>query len=281
MDRAVFMTTDYFADLFGVFSKAPHKYDLAWHIRGEVSSALQFKPLTFPEPVANGYNTLTNVRQASASDAPWSMTFTRDGHLARLHAAGAPAVQVIVGDGGLFYDKVVRANSGAGDIPTAPTLLERRDNTSSTIYGNALDYSDSKEGYVKGVSQEGSLEAGYALLKVETVQGTDLCFAAYRPGTYKVGGLETDAVQALVVMDGQTVRALYLGGGTTLKAAGATIERSEPGLAYVEKLADGAYVAGNPSPSDATVTVTGVSGPFKAQMKAGSTVELKKYRLRT
>ena len=69
------------------------------------------------------------------------------------------------------------------------TSLERRDETSSAICGNALDYSDGKAGYVKGVSQEGSLEAGYALLKVETVKGTDLCFAAYRPGMYRAGGL--------------------------------------------------------------------------------------------
>ena len=274
MDRAVFMTTDYFADLFGVFSKAPHKYDLAWHIRGEVSSALKFNPLTFPEPVANGYNTLTNVRQAVVPDVPWSMTFTRDAHVARLHGAGAPAAQVIVGDGGLFHDKVMLAASPKE--PTAPTILQRRDKTSSTLYGNALDYSDSEEGCVKGVSQEGGLEAGYGLLKVATVKGTDLCFAAYRPGMYKAAGLETDSLQAFVQMDGSKVQAMYLGGGTTLKAAGATIQRSEPGLAYVEKLADGTYVIGNPSPSDATVTVTGVGGPFKAQMKAGSTVALKK-----
>ena len=38
----------------------------------------------------------------------------------------------------------------------------------------------------------------------------------------------------MLQMDGHNVRALYLGGGKTLKAAGATIQRSEPGLAYVE-----------------------------------------------
>ena len=265
MDRAVFMTTGYFADLFGVFSKEPHKYDLAWHIRGEASSTLKFKPLTFPEPVANGYNTLTDVRQALVPGVPWSMAFTRDAHLARLHAAGAPAAQVIVGDGGLFYDKVVRANSGSRDIPTAPTILERRDKTSSTLYGNALDYSDSKEGYVKGVSQEGGLKAGYGLLKVETTKGTDVCFAAYRPGMYKVGGLETDAMQALVVMDGQTVQAMYLGGGKTLKCAGGALERGEPGLAYVERLQNGNYIVGNSSPTAATVTV---HVPALAGMKA-------------
>jgi hypothetical protein len=273
MDRAVFMTSEYFADLFGVFSTVPHTYDLAWHIRGDVSSPLPFKPLTFPEPVADGYVTLTNVRQAPAADAPWAMTFTREAHVARLHGAAAPGAQVIVGDGGLFHDKVMLANSEKE--PTAPTVLERRCGASSTLYGNALDYADGKEGYVRSVSQEGGLAVGYGLLTVETAKGTDLCFVAYRPGTYKAGGLETDAVQAMVTMDGQTVRSLYLGGGTVLKAAGATLERSGPGLAYLERLVDGTYVAGNPSPTDATVTVTGLGDPFKAEVKAGRTVELK------
>jgi hypothetical protein len=296
MDRAVFMTSEYFADLFGAFSKAPHKYDLAWHIRGEANSDLTFKAITFPQPAADGYVALANVRQAPVPDLPWSITFTRDAHRARLHGAAAPAAQVLVGDGGLFHDKVVRGD--AAKDPTAPTILERRE-TSSTVYGNALDYSDSPEGYVKGVSQEGGLAAGYGLLKVQTVKGTDLCFAAYRPGMYKVGGMETDAVQAMVVMDGQAVRALYLCGGKTLKAGGATVERSEPGLAYVERLPDGKYVVANASPTEATVTVTfpalagmkafhvnatgqrgeaagtaTADGSFSALLKANTTVEL-------
>jgi len=110
-------------------------------------------------------------------------------------------------------------------------------------------------------------------LEVQTVKGTDVCFAAYRAGMYKVGGLETDAVQAFVQMDGSKVQAMYLAGGQTLKAAGATIERSEPGLAYVERLADGTYMVGNPSPSSATVTVTlpGVTEamPFRVQFEGG------------
>ena len=105
----------------------------------------------------------------------------------------------------------------------------------SALYGTAVDFSGQREGHVKSVVQEGGLSEGYGLLKVETAKGTDLCFAAYRPGTYKTGGLETDAAQAMVVMNGQHVRAMYLGGGKTLKAAGATIERNESGLAYVRK----------------------------------------------
>ncbi len=56
-------------------------------------------------------------------------------------------------------------------------------------------------------------------------------------------------------MDGEVVRAMYLGGGKSLKSGAASIERSEPGLAYVEKTANG-YVLSNPSPTAGIVTVT-------------------------
>lgn len=252
MDRAVFMTPGYLADLFGVFSAEPHKYDLAWHICGEVKTDLPFEPMAFSEPVPKGYNTLTNVRQARVGEKPWSVTVARGERFAHLHAASGSATSVIVGDSGFYVDFT---SSDKGRKPTAPTILERRENCSSTLYGNALDFSGSKEGWVKGVVQEGGAEAGFGLLRVTTAEGTDLCFAAYRPGNYKAAGLETDALQALVVMGGKDVNTLYLAGGTQLKAAGASLARSEPGLAYIEKTPEGGYILGNPSPTDATVTV--------------------------
>ena len=104
--------------------------------------------------------------------------------------------------------------------------------------------------------QQGSLKDGYGLLEVSTIKGTDLCFASYRPGTHKAGKLETDAQQGFVSMDGANVQSMYLGGGTALKTAGATLLRNKPGLAYVEKTKSGSYVVGNPSPADAAITVT-------------------------
>ncbi|MGD1000252.1 MAG: heparinase II/III family protein [Candidatus Brocadiia bacterium] len=242
MDRATFMTADYVADIFGAFASLQRRYDLAWHIRGEFASDLKLDPTTLPEPREFGYVALTNVRKAAPSDKAWSATVTREGNVARFVAAGGTPTEVIVGDG--HYG-----------LETPPAILERRE-TAATVYGNAIDISGGKQAYVKGLQQEGSLEAGYGLLKVETAKGTDLCFASYRPGAYQAGGLETDAQQAFVVMDGHAVKAMYLGGGKMLKAGGAALERSEPGLACIEKADTGAYVLANPSPSDATVTVT-------------------------
>ena len=242
MDRAVFMTPDYVADIFGAFASLQREYDLAWHIRGQFASNLKLEPVKLPEPREVGYVALTNVRKAAPSDQAWTATVTREGNVARFLAAGGTQTEVIVGDG--HYD-----------LETPPAILERRE-AASTVYGNAIDISGGKEAYVKSVKQEGNLEAGYGLLKIETAKGTDLCFASYRPGTYQAGGLETDAQQAFVVMDGPAVKAMYLGGGKVLKAGGAALERSEPGLASIEKAETGAYVLANPSPSDATVTVT-------------------------
>ncbi len=58
-----------------------------------------------------------------------------------------------------------------------------------------------------------------------------------------------------MLVDGPQVRAMYLGGGTVLKVGDASLSRGEPGLAYIEKAESGAYVVGNPSPTEATLTV--------------------------
>jgi len=252
MDRALFMTQNYLADIFGAFSDSPHKYDLAYHIRGDATSDLTFKPITF-DPTVNGYNWFTSARASDPTDKPWAVTLTRDARIARLHVAGAASNQAIIGEGGIFIDGTTSENRGR---PTAPTIIERRENSTSTVYGNALDFSGSKEGFVKGVTQEGGIDSGYALLKVTTTAGTDLCFNSYRPGSYTAGTLQTDALQAYVQMNGQDVQTLYLAGGKTLVSGNASITRSEPGLAYVEKTATGSYVVGNASPAAASVAVT-------------------------
>jgi hypothetical protein len=256
------MTSRYVAELFGGFCSVTRTYDLAWHLRGDVKASLSLEPYEFPKPVAPGYNGLDNVKRAD-TDQAWTAAVTFKEKPLKFFAAAGPGTEVIMGDGHLYGHK---------DHP--PTIIERRVGQKCTLFGNALDISG--DNYLKAATQEGSLDAGYGLLKLQTAKGTDLCFAAYRAGTYQAGGLETDAMQAMVMMDGQNVQALYLGGGTSLKVAGAIIARSEPGLAYVEKLANGTYCVGNPSPTDATVTVTlpGMAEEFKALIKSMGTVEI-------
>jgi hypothetical protein len=241
LDRSIFATPNYVADLFGGFARLPRKMDMAYHIRGAFDSPLKLEPMTFPEPVEDGYNELKNVRHAT-TDKAWTANITRDGHVARVVAAAGTPTEVIVAEG--HYG-----------LETPPTILERR-TIASTVYGNAIDISGAKEPYVKSVSQEGGLDAGYGLLKVTTPNGVDLCFTSYRRGTYKAGDLETDAMQAFVLMDGTKPSSLYLAGGKSLKVGANELQRSEPGLAYLEKGETGGYILANPSPGGAKITAT-------------------------
>jgi hypothetical protein len=133
-----------------------------------------------------------------------------------------------------------------------------------------VDISGAKEGYVTSAVLEGGLEEGYALLKVQNAKGTDLCFVSYRPGMHKAGEVETDAQQAMVVMDGDQVRAMYLAGGRALKVGKAVLRRFEPGLVFVEKAETGAYIVGNPSPTQADVRI---------QFSAGTLDGMEAYEL--
>ena len=266
-DRAIFFTPEYVADLFSAFSETSHTYDLGWHLRGDFATELKLEPLKFPKDVAVGYSALLDTQHAT-TDKAWTASFTTKGQFTRLVAESASGTEIITGNG--FY-RMEHKNE------KTPAVYERR-KAKSVIFANAVDISGSKEGCVKSVTQDGGLEAGYGLMKVETVKGTDLCFAAYRPGTYQAGGLETDAQQAFVQMDGATPRTLYLAGGKTLKIGAAVVQRSESGLAYVERLANGTYVVGNPSATEATVTVTlpGITGatPFTTRLGARSSAPL-------
>ena len=212
--------------------------------------SLNLSPAPFPDPVPNGYNALTDVKASDPTEHAWSAAMVQGDHSARLLAAGGFSTQAILGEGGVYVDFTSNAPNKR---PTAPTLIERRENVRSTIFGNVLDLSG--DGYVKSVTQEGGVDSGFGLLRIETANGADLCFASYRPGKHTAGGLETDALQALVEMDGPHPHAAYLGGGTVLKFGDLSLERSEAGLAYVEKASDGGYILGNPSPAPATVTV--------------------------
>jgi hypothetical protein len=256
IDRAVFLTGRYLADLFAAVSATPHTYDLAWHVRGAPVSDLPFAVTAFSKPVPNGYNAFTSVQEAPATADAWSIAFERKGRIARLLAAGGRETRPILGDGGRFIQAgSLNSDDGPDGKSVAPTLIERRANVYSTIFGNVLDLTGGADGYIKAVSQAGGEESGYALLRIETRDGVDVCFASYRPGAHATDDLATDARQAMVQRNGASPRMLYLAGGTLLTVGDASIRRSEEGLAYVEATPGGGYILGNPSPAGATLTV--------------------------
>ncbi len=241
MDRSLFLTPEYMADIFGAFSQMPHQMDLAWHFVGDLKPSIELTDYAFPTPVQPGYSALTEVKRGQ-TDQAWNATIQAKNGVARFVAAGGSPTEIIVGNGFMGNER-------------PPTVLQRRAETNQTIYGNVVDISGNAEPYVKSVTTEGSLDAGYSALKVETVRGTDVCFTAFKPGTYESAGIKTDAQQALVVMDADNVRGMFIGGGTTLSRGAVSIARSSPGLAYIEKTDLGAYVVGNPSGTEADLTL--------------------------
>ncbi len=245
MDRALFLTNEYMADLFGAFSNVPRKLDLAWHFMGSLETTLPMSDYAFPSPAKPGYSALTEVKHAT-TDQPWRATVQAKNGVARFFAAGGVPTEVIAGNG---YMRAERP----------PTLLQRRADSTATVYGNAVDFSGGDDSYVQSVSTSGDLERGYAAMEVRTTRGTDLCFVAYRPGTYGFADAKTDAQQAFIARDGDAIRTMYLAGGTTLSLGANAIWRSETGLAYIEKSDNGAFVVGNPSNAAATVSVS-ISG---------------------
>ncbi|PTX95332.1 hypothetical protein DB345_13735 [Spartobacteria bacterium LR76] len=248
-DRAVFITKNYLADLFAVTSDKERKYDLAWHFRGKLDVRLPMSPFTFPEPVNNGYNALQDTMRADATGEAWSAAIaTPDGKPAMLFAAGGAPTEVITGDGQFRFN---------GKLELPPTLIERRTGAKDTLFGNVIDFSGGETSFVKGIKQSGGIAEGFGVLEIETAAGHDVCFVSYRPaGLVQAAGLETDAVQAYSRREAGAITALYLAGGKSLRIGDARIERSETGLAYIEQLAGGEFVVGNPSPTEAVVTVS-------------------------
>jgi hypothetical protein len=240
MDRALFLTPEYLADIFGAFTRLPRKLDLAWHIRGAFTSDLPLQPFTFPEPRERGYSELANTTSAK-TDKAWSATYAIEGQKIRFHAAPGTETEVITGDG--WYGR------------ERPRAIIQRRQTNETLYGNAVDISCSAEGFVKNVALEGSLAKGYGLLTVETVKGRDLCFASYRPASYKAGGLETDGLQAFVRSDKDAITGLFLGGGKSLKSGPAQITLSPASTVALEKADTGAYILSNLSTTETQVTL--------------------------
>ncbi len=241
MDRSLFMTSQYIADLFGVFAQLPRQLDLCWHICGKLETDLATEQTQFAAPPKAGYSELANLRSTKTGE-PWQATFTvESGEKARFIAAPASGTQTFLGDGWLGLER--------------PTAIIQRRQSNQELFGNAIDLSNGKNAYVKSVDVDGSLQKGYGLLRVETQDGIDLCFAAYRPGMITVDDLQTDAQQAFVARKGDAVTALAIGSGTTLKLGKVSLTRSESGLLSLELTENGAYLLTNASPTPTTATI--------------------------
>ena len=75
----------------------------------------------------------------------------------------------------------------------------------------------------------GGPEEGFALTRIESSAGIDLCYAAYDRREREAAGLKTDALQAFVRLAPKGVDTLYLAGGRKLEAGGGYIGRASQG----------------------------------------------------
>ncbi len=247
VDRSLFMTPDYIADIYGAFASLPRTYDLPWHIRGKMSTDLALEPFEFKAPVERGYSELINTRAASTADG-YKVSFEVEGGTAHFHASGGKETQVILGEGWMGLER--------------PTAILQRRKTNSTLYGNVVELDVDGQSMIRSVAVSGTLEDGYGLLKIETISGNDYCFTSFRSDEFNLDDFGTDAQQAFVSKSAGEVVMLSLAGGRHLVTKDSVLERSETGNALLEKMDNDAYVLANPSPTAASVLVRfpGLSG---------------------
>ena len=259
MDRSLFMTRGYVADLFAAIGMLDRVYDLTWHPRGACEGVTgEAKPFALPEPRSPGYNELKDLKSVSGSSGVVATFRNKDREL-RLLFAGGEDTEFVFGKA-----------QPRRELETP--IFERR-KTKSTVFGNVIDISGS--GFVREVRQSGGLEKGYATLVLSLSDGgRDFCYASIKDGSRTIGGVETDAQQAFVSLakDG-SMRAIAFAGGTKIKAGRFSLETSIPGAALVERTETGSVLVRNCGASAAKVSLSIPEGK-SFDLKAGETKEI-------
>ena len=259
MDRSLFMTRGYVADLFTVVGMLDRVYDLTWHPRGSCEGVSgEAKSFSLPEPRSPGYNELKDMKSVSGASGVVAKFRNNDREL-RLLFAGGEDTEFVFGKA-----------QPRRELETP--IFERR-KTKSTVFGNVIDISGS--GFVREVRQSGGLEKGYATLVLSLADGgRDFCYASIKDGSRTIGGVETDAQQAFVSLakDG-TMRAIAFAGGTKLKAGRISLGTSVPGSAVVERTETGSVLVRNCGASAAKVSLSIPEGK-SFELKAGETKEI-------
>ena len=269
MDRAVFLTRDYVADLFGAFSRMPHTYDLTWHPRGNggVPQGVEGQPFALSEPRAAGYSELKDLQAYTLAQGSLAIPFENKGLATTFHAVAAEEGETTL------------VTATANIKPNAPAehpLFERRV-ASETIFGNVFDLSG-KSGNIVSVEQRGSAKAGCAQLVIRKADGSvDVCFAVTRDGAFakRDTQVSSDAQMGFrsIAADHQTVQVMALAGGTQYVCGGHLLKLSVPGGAIVERTETGSYLIRNTSSVGNTVTFTTPGVKASYTLKPGETRE--------
>ena len=234
MDRSMFLTREYFADIFGAFARMPRTYDLVWHPRGKlVEEPAGMKPYEgLGKNPGPGYNQFKNVRAVSGS-ASRRMVFENDSRrYSLIMPEGAEDTDFVAGGAEISSSRGVETS----------VMLRRR--TADSVFGGVFDLT----GKVKSVRQTGSLKDGYGELEIRfTDGGVDRCAA----------GFNGEFLQKFVSVDGKgALKAIALSGCRKYAAAGCGIELESIGGAFAERTATGSWLVKNCSSVPNRITLS-------------------------
>lgn len=251
MDRTVFLTRDYVADLFGAFSRMKRTYDLAWHPRGDCAGVSGFdaaKAFRLPSQPNPGYSMLRDVKSVTDS-LSHRVDYVNKGRKTALVSAAAEPTEFVVG----------KVTTNKGD---ETAVFERRV-TNSTVFGNVFDLG----GKVKRVTQTPwSRDSDSVVLEIALSDGgKDRCAASYKTGEIAFASIEADGTVTTIAASGTGI---FSCDGATLKLNPAK------GGAVVERTETGSYLVRNCSsvPGEIAVTLPKL-GSKTFKLKAGETAE--------
>ncbi len=263
MDRALFLGRGYVADLFGVFSRMPRTYDLAWHPQGAAMQVPEgLKPFTLPEPRPAGYSQLTDMKSVRGKGSSRVAYDNKGVKTALVSAAGGDETDFVV------------AKAQISSVPgVAPeTVVFQRRHAAETVFGNVFDLG----GGVESVRQVGSLEEGEATLSIATKETLDVFRVNYRPQTISsTAQVSCDAQLYFTSINrnGRDVHVLMLSGGRVLRMPRAALCLASVGGAIVERTETGSYLVKNCSAIENTVDVTLGTDKKSWTLKPGETAE--------
>jgi len=185
MRRRVALFGGLVLDVFEVSSDQEHTYDYLYHNFGELQPGLDSTPRKEPLATKWGYQHLTDIRSAKASD-DWSATFAQKNANVRLLVLGQPETELFFGMG--------MANNPPKPCPM--TVVRRRGKTTRFV---ALIEPYRDQPTVTGFRQ---MKTADGALAFEILRGKtrDRILLADQATQRTFGGIETDA-RAVLVQD--------------------------------------------------------------------------------
>ncbi len=129
MSRSLALDGASMTDTFECSSDAEHQYDWAFHSRGKLTTSLALQPSAKGlQHTTNGYQHISNVREAVPSQGEWWARWDHEGASLTMRFRGAPGTTVFVGEG----------PGRTADEPVTAIIVRRR--TKATVFAVRHEY---------------------------------------------------------------------------------------------------------------------------------------------